>query len=54
MRELRQRVLELALADVAVRANDIGPDLDLHGAKVGQGNGIRISAHILHDIFYVT
>jgi hypothetical protein len=28
--ELRQRALELALADVAPRAHDVGPDLGLH------------------------
>ena len=31
VREARQRGLEAALADVAPRADDVGPDLDLHG-----------------------
>ncbi|MBA2282546.1 MAG: DinB family protein, partial [Acidimicrobiia bacterium] len=31
--EARQRVLEPALADVAPGANDVGPDLHLHGAS---------------------
>src|SRR5438874_11724325 len=31
VRELRERLLEAALADVAPRAHDVGPDVDLHG-----------------------
>jgi hypothetical protein len=38
VREPLQRSLEPSLAEVAPRADDVGPDLDLHGPPQGTGH----------------